>query len=98
MPKGSQELELTRYINSPRPLGEGLGVREKSNSRPSNSRLQKRVAGIEPATKAWEAFILPLNYTRALRHNITNQTAWQTSQGKPYLILPLELAYTLMVS
>jgi hypothetical protein len=24
----------------------------------------KRVAGIEPATKAWEAFILPLNYTR----------------------------------
>ena len=26
--------------------------------------LLKRVAGIEPATKAWEAFVLPLNYTR----------------------------------
>lgn len=24
----------------------------------------ERVAGIEPVTKAWEAFILPLNYTR----------------------------------
>ena len=24
----------------------------------------ERVAGIEPATNAWEAFILPLNYTR----------------------------------
>ncbi len=24
----------------------------------------KRVKGIEPSPKAWEAFILPLNYTR----------------------------------
>lgn len=24
----------------------------------------KRIAGIEPATKAWEAFVLPLNYIR----------------------------------
>jgi hypothetical protein len=27
-------------------------------------RLNKRVVGIEPTTNAWEAFILPLNYTR----------------------------------
>jgi hypothetical protein len=25
----------------------------------------ERVMGIEPTSKAWEAFILPLNYTRA---------------------------------
>jgi hypothetical protein len=24
----------------------------------------ERVAGIEPVSKAWEAFVLPLNYTR----------------------------------
>lgn len=24
----------------------------------------ERVEGIEPSTKAWEAFVLPLNYTR----------------------------------
>ncbi len=26
--------------------------------------LRKRVAGIEPAYHAWEACVLPLNYTR----------------------------------
>jgi hypothetical protein len=26
----------------------------------------ERVKGIEPSSKAWEAFVLPLNYTRAL--------------------------------
>ena len=26
----------------------------------------ERVEGIEPSTKAWEAFVLPLNYTRVL--------------------------------
>jgi hypothetical protein len=27
----------------------------------------ERVEGIEPSTKAWEAFVLPLNYTRISR-------------------------------
>jgi hypothetical protein len=27
--------------------------------------FQERVKGIEPSPKAWEAFVLPLNYTRA---------------------------------
>jgi hypothetical protein len=27
----------------------------------------ERVEGIEPSTKAWEAFVLPLNYTRFAR-------------------------------
>ena len=26
--------------------------------------LRERVKGIEPSPKAWEAFVLPLNYTR----------------------------------
>ncbi len=29
-----------------------------------HNRLLERVKGIEPSTKAWEAFVLPLNYTR----------------------------------
>ena len=28
--------------------------------------FMERVEGIEPSTKAWEAFVLPLNYTRVL--------------------------------
>ena len=27
-------------------------------------RIEKRVRGIEPPLKAWEAFVLPLNHTR----------------------------------
>ncbi len=27
----------------------------------------ERVMGIEPTSKAWEAFVLPLNYTRKIR-------------------------------
>ena len=27
----------------------------------------ERVEGIEPSSKAWEAFVLPLNYTRDTR-------------------------------
>ena len=28
------------------------------------ARYMERVMGIEPTSKAWEAFVLPLNYTR----------------------------------
>jgi hypothetical protein len=28
---------------------------------------QERVTGIEPASTAWEAVVLPMNYTRVLR-------------------------------
>ena len=30
----------------------------------SFAKIMERVAGIEPVSKAWESFILPLNYTR----------------------------------
>lgn len=31
------------------------------------ARILERVKGIEPSYKAWEAFVLPLNYTRVRR-------------------------------
>lgn len=34
----------------------------------------ERVEGIEPSTKAWEAFVLPLNYTRFLRQSLLTKT------------------------
>jgi hypothetical protein len=32
----------------------------------------ERVKGIEPSSKAWEAFVLPLNYTRVLALMVQN--------------------------
>ena len=32
----------------------------------ARGRKMERVKGIEPSPKAWEAFVLPLNYTRDL--------------------------------
>ena len=34
----------------------------------SGSRQLERVKGIEPSSRAWEAFVLPLNYTRGNLH------------------------------
>lgn len=35
----------------------------------------ERVEGIEPSTKAWEAFVLPLNYTRSKRLTLYQNSA-----------------------
>jgi hypothetical protein len=35
----------------------------------------ERVTGIEPALSAWEADVLPLNYTRAHEHGLATVTA-----------------------
>ena len=35
----------------------------------------ERVTGIEPALSAWEADVLPLNYTRAHLHRFASGTA-----------------------
>ena len=48
----------------------GLKVRKRRESRlegPEILEEVERVEGIEPSTKAWEAFVLPLNYTRITR-------------------------------
>ena len=46
----------------------GLSAEGKSPGRPGNTGWEvERVEGIEPSTKAWEAFVLPLNYTRITR-------------------------------
>ena len=41
----------------------GIPVRNQKNP-PLGWIFLERVTGIEPALKAWEALILPLNYTR----------------------------------
>ena len=44
----------------------GEGLRWEGSALAAHSRLE-RVTGIEPALSAWEADVLPLNYTRAHR-------------------------------
>ena len=49
--------------------------------RPEGNLLNEleRVKGIEPSSKAWEAFVLPLNYTRAspiLRQATEIESEW----------------------
>ena len=63
--------------------GEALGVREPASRIPVGSRAgcpirlkpMERVMGIEPTLAAWEAAVLPLNYTRAVRSEILNRLA-----------------------
>jgi hypothetical protein len=45
---------------------------------------KERVTGIEPALSAWEADVLPLNYTRAHR---------QTSPGDGSLVVLAQTSY-----
>lgn len=46
----------------------GFSAEEESSGGPGNTGWKvERVEGIEPSTKAWEAFVLPLNYTRITR-------------------------------
>jgi hypothetical protein len=37
--------------------------------------FMERVTGIEPALSAWEADVLPLNYTRTLEHGFVTLAA-----------------------
>ena len=36
----------------------------------------ERVKGIEPSYEAWEAAVLPLNYTRKLTFIVSKQSCW----------------------
>jgi hypothetical protein len=44
----------------------------------------ERVTGIEPALSAWEADVLPLNYTRVRLHRMTIPSAWAVSAQTSY--------------
>ena len=37
----------------------------------TNTFIMERTSGIEPPTKLWESFVLPLNYARIYEYNIT---------------------------
>jgi hypothetical protein len=41
--------------------------------------MVERVTGIEPASRAWEALILPLNYTRSVTEPSTDVTPASSS-------------------
>jgi hypothetical protein len=43
-----------------------IAAYRSGGSRVLSTQDLERVKGIEPSPKAWEAFVLPLNYTRAL--------------------------------
>ena len=55
--KGGTRLPAGRDVYREGPSGEGPLVAH-----------MERVTGIEPASRAWKALVLPLNYTRALTH------------------------------
>jgi hypothetical protein len=55
-----------------RHIGGRFGPIEKLSAAPRKRAPRERVRGIEPPPKAWEAFILPLNYTRASRSGISS--------------------------
>ena len=52
-------------IDDPTDVGScaATGVRDITRG-PVGASVMERVMGIEPTSKAWEAFVLPLNYTR----------------------------------
>ena len=45
--------------------------------------MVERVTGIEPASRAWEALILPLNYTRSDAEPITHAARTQSASDVP---------------
>jgi hypothetical protein len=68
-----------------------IGVRiwpvRKAVGRPRKRAPRERVRGIEPPPKAWEAFILPLNYTRELFRHFQSRPGEGVSQaGRDSLI------------
>jgi hypothetical protein len=45
--------------------------------------FMERVTGIEPALSAWEAEVLPLNYTRVDSHGLLYALAWLNASRQP---------------
>ena len=65
-----------RYTSSP-----AMSPRHASRLPPSKPRSLERVAGIEPASSAWKAEVLPLNYTRA------TVSVYSRPQARPHRFL-----------
>jgi hypothetical protein len=57
----------------------------KPQSSPRRGFGMERVTGIEPAFSAWEADVLPLNYTRAKREG---------TKGHPWCSVPIHCRVT----
>jgi hypothetical protein len=52
-------------LSAPRVACSPATKAEDRAGKKGEARKMERVKGIEPSSKAWEAFVLPLNYTRA---------------------------------
>ena len=68
LPRSPQEPEQVRFLGS---LGAGIArdalpflARLKTRSKLRFWPHSERVTGVEPASTAWEAVVLPMNYTR----------------------------------
>ena len=57
---------------------------QRSETSPAWTFTLERVTGIEPALSAWEADVLPLNYTRVQLHRLTIPSAWAVSAQTSY--------------
>jgi hypothetical protein len=73
--KANLDTVLLHRGNRLRGIFTGYEVRRCTKKRTFESRRAtgeklERVEGIEPSTKAWEAFVLPLNYTRFFRASL----------------------------
>ena len=67
---GQQPAEMNRLKREHRALGALLKTAETFKDPHHERRAPaclERVKGIEPSYEAWEAAVLPLNYTRVLR-------------------------------
>ena len=67
---GQQAVEMNRLRLQRSSLAALLKIVETLKDRSHESRVPaclERVKGIEPSYEAWEAAVLPLNYTRVIR-------------------------------
>jgi hypothetical protein len=66
--------DLAQHVSNARRAIRIRTARDRANAPKlcyRRARWLERVKGIEPSSKAWEAFVLPLNYTRVLDSNLT---------------------------
>ncbi len=65
------------------PVGHGVRGAEDSGHMPE---VVERVRGIEPPYSAWEADVLPLNYTRRTRI-LPFPGAWRQREARPQIVM-----------
>ena len=75
-------LRLEAGVHSRLPLEAGVHSRLRLEAGVHSRLRLERVAGIEPASSAWKAEVLPLNYTRRLDTLVVGE-GFEPSKAKP---------------